>query len=285
MKHYFPIIGFVSLVLVIIVLFSTTDLIFRSQVSFISTETGSLASRHGTPVLTKMDFANNEQVQAFATSIGTWSAEVDYEASRFEELLNANVLLMRAYTSGDPGIYQPVFLLILQSSDPISFHGVKTCYRALGYDIDEEVLDEIEISDASWAETPETSLPVNRLIIAKRSGETVTERRLVLFFYIKDSSWTKDVYTLIRVSTVIPKTGSYDGILGIARDFMSQIIPYMFEPKTKDDPMVIVALARAGIGGYFLIVLMCGVPLGFFAYPWIRPRSALNDEVSPDNQN
>jgi len=61
-------------------------------------------------VRAKMDFGNNEHMQAFPKQIGDWSAS-DYNTTGIGQSLSADMMLMRAYSH--PELYQPVLFLIM----------------------------------------------------------------------------------------------------------------------------------------------------------------------------
>ena len=133
-EEYSRIIGLLSLVFVIIILFSTPSLLLAKTVTMIDTEL-SHASGDETHVRAKLDFGNNEHMQAFPEQIGDWKSS-DYNTTRIAKSLGADVMLMRAYSH--PKLYQPVFFLIMQSNNRSSFHPPVVCYPALGYTIEEE---------------------------------------------------------------------------------------------------------------------------------------------------
>lgn len=103
---------------------------------------------------------------------------------------------------------------------------------------------------------------------SKEDGK-VTERRVVLYFYVKDNPLTSDTATMVEVSSVIPPNGSDDGMLGISKEFMGDTIPYMIEFREGGD-ITIVSLVKSGIVGWFLIVVLVGLPLLVILYPKLR---------------
>jgi len=117
-KQYFTIIGLLALTIVISILLLPPSMVLAQTVTFIDTKSFR-SSPDQTPVRTKMDIGNSEHMREFPKTIGKWQG-VDYETSQIETRLNADVVLMRAYQS--PSFYQPIFLLIIKSSDPGSFH-------------------------------------------------------------------------------------------------------------------------------------------------------------------
>lgn len=291
-EDYTTIIGMLVLGFVLILLLSTPGMILAKQVSVIDTEL-SHASGHETTVRTKMDFGNSTHVQAFPAEIADWHSVGCYNKSTLAGQLGADVVLSRDYSH--PGAYQPVFLLIMQSDNRSSFHPPIVCYPALGYEIEEETTEEISVSNASWAESfaiPETklgevvksklnesrgpyfngSISAKRLVVFKESGGKITERRVVLYFYVKDNPLAADTFTMIRVSSMAPLKGSLGGTLDYTKDFMGKVVPYLFEVREGEE-IIAVRLAKSGIGGWLIIGALVSVPVGIIVYPRIKRRN------------
>ena len=245
-EDYSTIIGTIALVFVVIILFSTPGTILAKQVSVIDTEL-SHASGHEITVRTKMDFGNNEHVQTFSTKIGDWQSIGNYDKLTYTEQLGADIILLRGYRH--PVLHQTVFLLIIQSDNRSSFHPPIVCYPALGYKIEEETTEEIFIPNATWAEAPlystwdpnETagcfkgSISVKKLVVFKESNRDVAKRKVVLYFYVKDKPVVTDTITMIRVSARAQNNGSYEEALNLTKDFMGEVVPYMFEVREEED--------------------------------------------------
>ncbi|RZN33953.1 MAG: exosortase-associated EpsI family protein [Methanophagales archaeon ANME-1-THS] len=278
-EHYLRIIGFVLLTIVIILLVSTPSMLIAKSVTTIDTEL-SHASGSETPVRTLLDFGNSEHMRAFSYEIGDWESSVlaEYNTTNISERLGAEVLLMRAYSH--PKLYQPVFLLIMQSSNRSSFHPPPVCYPALGYTIEGESTEEIIVPNTSWAEGPWLSegdvsfkgtIAVKELIVARKSKEDgrLTERRVVLYFYVKDNPFTSDAVTMIRVEALAPLEGSYDGIRNITKEFMGETIPYLFELQRKEPPLFMILLSGSILSKLALVLLVLA-PLTLILYPQIR---------------
>ena len=278
-----PIIGAVALVFVIILLLSTPGMILAKQISVIDTEL-SRASGHEIAVRTKMDFGNNEHVQAFPREIGDWQSIV-FNTSKLAESLRADVMLLRAYghTYGNGTLRgKQVLLLIIQSDNRSSFHPPIVCYPAIGYNIEEETTEEIFVSNVTWVESPwypnveleepgifNGSMSVKKLVISKESAGEVTKHKVVLYFYVKDKPFSTDTITMIRVSARAQNNGSYEGALNLTRDFMGEVVPYMFEVREEED-ITAVQLAKSGIGGWLIIGVLVSVPIGVIVYPRVR---------------
>jgi hypothetical protein len=276
LEQYSRIIGFLLLTFVIILLFSTPSMLIAKSITTIGTEL-SHASESETPVRTLMDFGNNEHMRAFPIQIGDWKGS-DYNTTRIAESLGADVLLMRAYSH--PRFYQPVFFLIVQSNNRSSFHPPPVCYPALGYTIEEEANEEIVVQNLSWAEGPWMSerdaafngtISVKKLIVVKESKEDgkVTERRVVLYFYVKENPFASNTVTMVRVSALAPLAGSYDGILNRTKEFMADTFPSMFEIQ-REDPVLFTLLASRSVIGKVAIVMLFLAPLSLIFYPQIR---------------
>ncbi len=282
-EEYCSIIGLLLLSFMIIILLSTPSMLIAESITTIDTEL-SHASKDATPVRAKLDFGNNEHMRAFPNKIGDWRGS-DYNTTGVAERLGADVMLMRAYSH--PGLYQPVFFLIIQSNNRSSFHPPPVCYPAMGYTIEEEGKEMIPVQNVSWAEEPlyatwkekakakesvyfNETISAKKLIVVKepKEGGKVTERRVVLYFYVKDNPFASNTVTMIRVSALAPTEGSYDAIINITKEFMADTIPCMFELQ-KEDPVLFTLLASGSVTGKVAIVLLFLALLAIIFYPQI----------------
>jgi hypothetical protein len=281
-RRYSLLIGLFTLVLVIVLLLSTPDFVFSTGVTFIDSELYR-SSGDEAYVRTKMDFGSSEDVSAYPTEIGDWSG-YDYDVTEIKETLGGDVILLRGYSR--PGVYQPLFFLIMQAETESSFHPPPVCYPALGYHIQEEGKEQVVVTDTSWTEADSSlTVPLKKLVVFKESGGEVTDRRVVLYCYVKGNQLASDTITMIRVEALAPVEGSYDGILNVEKDFAALTIPYMFEPNEEEkwSPLA-VRLAESGIGGYFAIALLLFVPLAIMLYPRTRRGEAPPPNPSPGNE-
>jgi hypothetical protein len=277
-EDYAKFFGLLMLAFVIILLFSTPTMILARRVTMIGTEL-SHATEDELPVRTKLDLGNAEHMQAFPKQIGGWTA-FDYDATKLTEQLGADVMLMRAYSH--PECYQPVFFLIMQSHNRSSFHPPIVCYPALGYTIEDEGRETLTVPNASWVEDPwlstpdmrrseEAILPVKKLMVAKSSPDTgkITERRVVLYFYVKEPPFSSDTITMVRVDTLVPADESYDGVLNISREFMSKTIPCMFEVQ-RPKQRLFSSLVTGSIADKLLLFMLFLTPFAVIFYPELR---------------
>ena len=289
MKSFFEefsgIIGLVLLVFMIIILFSTPSMLLANPVTIIDTEL-SHASGDAPLVRTKMDFGNNEHVRAFPKQIGDWKGS-DYDTARVAKSLGADVMLIRAYTHSES--YLTIVFCILQSDNRSSFHPPIVCYPALGYTIEEEGKAGIPVRNLSWIEEPlfavpatkrsssnlTLTIPVKKLVVVKvkesdeHGNKKVTERNVVLYFYVRENPISSDTFTMIRVSALAPTEGSYDTALNEIENFMGDTIPYMFEFRQGGD-IIAVRLAKSGLVGWSVIAVLFALPFLIIIYPRIK---------------
>ncbi|MCD6456773.1 MAG: exosortase-associated EpsI family protein [Methanophagales archaeon] len=281
-EEYCRIIGLLMLGFVFIFLLSSPSTLFAKTITTIDTEL-SHASKDAMPVRAKMDFGNNEHMRAFPNNIGGWVGS-EHNTTRVAESLGADVMLMRNYVN--PETFQPVIFLIVQSKNHSSFHPPIVCYPALGYTIEEEGKAWIPLRNLSWVGEPlytqpakrlhrrsYLTIPVKKLIVVKKSNADgkVTQRRVVLYFYVKESPFSPDTFTMIRVSALAPAEGSYDGILNLTTEFMGNTIPCMFELR-KEEPVLLIRLASGSVIGKVAIGLLLLVPIATIFYPQIKRR-------------
>ncbi|RZB31400.1 MAG: hypothetical protein AEth_00730 [Candidatus Argoarchaeum ethanivorans] len=271
-EEYSKIIGLLVLAFVIIFLFSTPSTILAKSITTIGTEL-SHATEDEMNVRTKMDFGSNEHMRTFPKQIGDWNGS-DYNTTRAAESLGADVILMRAYSH--PKLYQPVFFLIVQSNNRSSFHPPIVCYPALGYTIEEEGKERVPVQNVSWVEEPlfrsgkekvESNITTSakKLIVVKESNGNVTERRVVLYYYVKDHPLASNTVTMVRVSALAPIKGSYDGILNITKEFMGDTVPYMFEIR-EEGPTLFTILASGSATDKVMMIMLFLAPFIIIFY-------------------
>ena len=284
-----PIIGVLALAFVIIFLLSTPGMIITKSITTIGTEL-SHATGDETPVQVKMDFGDAEHVRAFPRHIGDWKS-MHFNTSRLEKALRADAMLLRVYanppiprtnSSSEPA---PVSFAIIQSTNVSAFHAPVVCYSGMGYKVEEEATEEIFVSNVTWARPPlyahwdpekagcfNGSISVKKLVLFKESEDgKVTDREVLLYFYVKGNPFLRDPITIIRASAHAPLNGSYEKELNSTKDFMAEAFPCMFEIREKEE-INIVQLAKSGIGGWLIIGILVFVPIGVIVYPRIKSK-------------
>ncbi|MFO8011266.1 MAG: exosortase-associated EpsI family protein [Dehalococcoidia bacterium] len=234
------------------------------------------------------DLGDAEELNQFPDRIDRWVG-IDKDVGGWKQSLGADTVINRNYIDENP--FDPVFLLIMQSSDRTSFHPPTVCYPAIGYTIEEEGKAIVRVTDTSWVAKlyeidpekvarwvkGEVSIDCGEISVKKllvRNGEG--ERRVVIYFYIKESGINGETIDMVRVSTVAPSSGDYDASLARCQEFMGEVIPLLFEPDKSNRKMFISYMLDMGPGGYFLIVFMFAVPLALVALPVRMKRKAVS---------
>lgn len=273
-------IGIIALVTVLTPLLSTPSMVSPGGVSLIATE---IHRSSGTEIFvrTKLDFADPELMKLFPQDIGEWHG-VTYNWSKYEELLGADILLARAYRH--PSFPDPVFFLIIQSTNVSSFHPPPVCYTALGYEIEEEGGERVSIGNASaWAEGYWRSereglifkgeLDTKKLVIIKRTQGEIGERRVVLYYYIKDERMAvpKEI-TMVRISALAPPSGSYQDALESAKQLAADTFPEMFEVRPEEKMIAEILVTEHGAIGLLILALLVSAPFIFMLSPYIGRR-------------
>ena len=277
LRKYSLILGISILIVIVMLLLSSPDLFFSSGVTFISTD---LYDSTGDEVYveTRMDFGENEYMNQFPTQIDVWSGYV-YDSEKLKEYLGADSVVQIGYRT--EGSFQPVFLSMVQSNTNSSFHPPKTCYKGLGYDIQEESKEHILIKDASWTkESSDVSIAFKKLVVAKESNGLVKDRRIALYFYVKGNLFTTDTITMIRYEAVASNDGSYDEeLLEKIKSLAVVTIPLMFEPSGEEGGNTIVMeVIGWGVVGYFIIAFLLIIPVAIIVFPrtkWGRVRAEI----------
>lgn len=275
-------IGLLAFSVVLIVLFSSTSSIFAKEVTVIDTE---LNRRTGNEqgILSKIDIGNSSWFQQFPKNISGWTS-MDYDYEKFQDRLDADVLIMRRYT--DPVTHQSVFFLITHSDNRSSFHPPIVCYPALGYTILDENVENVFVKNVSWAAKPlystwenksemyattKTPMSVKKLELEKTKNGNVIERKVVLYFYVKDTDITSDEVTMVRVSSVFPTSKTYDESLKICSSFAGEVFPHLFEMQP-EEPSIIQNLLNMGFTGIITLMVVLLMPLAIIIFPYIKRK-------------
>ncbi len=272
-NQYHWVIGLLVLAAVLTVMLGTPVTFFGRQTSFIYSNLSDPKS-NVTYVRTNMDFGDNDQIREFPMEIGGWYGR-DFDVDPWRDQLGADVALLRGYRKPNQ---QEIWFLAMQSKSRSTFHPPEVCYPAMGWEILEEGFEDIPGEDASWIEAPlfprfseaQSAVRLKKIVVAKEKNDIITERRLVVYFYVKHAELggSSDIITMIRISAIAPLEGSYQDVLDREEDLLLEFIPLMFQPDEHED-IIIVRLAKTGLGGILLIVVSFLVPLGLTLFPQI----------------
>lgn len=272
-RRYSLFIGLFLFVCVVILLLSSPGSFLTKRVSFITDELYH-SSGSDVDIKTKIHFSDVEQMQSFPEQLGDWDG-YDYRATEVEKTLGADLLLLRGYYR--PGLYQPLFLTILQAATESSFHSPQMCFEGVGYKIAEDGKDTIPIPDPVWAEVNTSiEIPVNILSVYKERNGEVAERRIVMYFYVKDNRLLSDIVTMVEVQALAPLDGPYDGILDEVKTFTAEAIPYMFEPADTRNSTLLERMLGRGVLGYAAVIILVFIPIAIAVYPYLKLRDLLD---------
>jgi len=276
--------GIVLLLIVIIVLVTNAKTILMQGITIIDTE----IQQEGDDahfVRTRMDFGSTKHMNTFPTEFEDWESIEEYDWSDIKKDLGGDMQLARAYTRED--LYQPVFLTIARSDDVSSFHPPPVCYRAQGYKVEEKGKTVFPVDDNSWAYEQWRSIQegnifkgeisTNILIIYKETPQGgMTERRILLYYYVKDNRVVAEHMTTVQVSALAPVSLSYEDTIDLLRELMGNALPILFEPRDYQDDMISEKMVDSfGFFGWVLIVGALGTPFGIIFWPVIERRIPL----------
>ncbi len=280
-RQYSVVLGLSILIGVIALLLASSDIMFSSGVTFIDTGLH-YASGDEIYIETKLDFGNQEHMADFPMEFGEWRG-YEEDTSDWSEQLGADVAVLRGYAT--PGMYQPIFFLIMQAATESSFHPPEICYTAQGYDIYENSSERVLVTGENWTEElSSVSIPLEKLVVIREPYEGSIDRRVVLYFYVKGNQFSSDTITMIRLEASVPANGSYDEkILEQEKELLAQAFQHMFEPVEEDWNPVVLEMSGWGVRGYALIVFLLGIPTAILIFPltrWGRGASEKSESQS-----
>lgn len=230
-------------------------------------------------VQTKENLGNQTVMENFPKSIDGWEG-YDYPVEQYLALLKADAMLVRVYEP--PTFSQPIFFTIVQSKSDFSFHNPSVCFTAQGYKIQDEGQESVVITDTAWSREPTNiTIPLNKLVAtASNEDGALTERRLILYFYVKGNQFYSDTISMVQVDALIPLQGSYDDVLVQERTFLNKVIPLMFSPTQVDNAYhpIILTIIDWGVRGYIVIMILILIPAAVIFYPAIKLK------FNPDNK-
>lgn len=228
-------------------------------VSFIETELRSTSTADRLHVATKYPIGDAEKLAKFPQKLGNYSMTHQYQWDSIAELLDTDVLLARDYRA--PGLYLPVTLLIVQSTNMSSFHPAPVCYKAQGYTIldDHTETTTIPVTNGSWARSGLFSgdnrefngtIEAKRLVVEKIRKDNATTRELNLYFYIKEeTALVTEKVAWVRMSMFVPATGDYSAHEEVLKHFAAEVVPELFDPAAAPEQQSVAHLLLARLGG------------------------------------
>ena len=187
-KNLLILIGILCLSYVIIFLFSPKDIAdYTVADTEYWRETGNRLM-----LKTSFEYNNKEDIKAFPEIIGDWKS-YDYRyPDAVYKLLNADILMSRAYTKGYGDL---VWMDIINSKVGESFHKQRICVEGAGWTVDNETIAEFHIADPP---NPFTKLYANRLDISQ--GD---KKQVMVYWFMFKKFGSSDAVTMIRLSSPV----------------------------------------------------------------------------------
>lgn len=241
--NYRPVYVGLGIVVVIATLLTPVDAFANQGVSFIDTELKTQNDAARLYVNTKYPIGDAEKLNQFPTSLGKWNMTHEYDWDFIADLLDTDVLIARDYRA--PGVYIPVSVVIIQSTNMSSFHPAPVCYKAQGFEIvDAETSTvSVPVNETQWAREGlfegdqrafGGTIQAKRLVVERVTEDGAVQRELNLYFYIKEEEGriTQKV-EWVRISMFVPAKGDYSRHEAVLKDVMGEVVPELFAPVEK----------------------------------------------------
>lgn len=255
--NYKPVFAVLGVVVIVAILLTPVNAFSSQAVSFIDTELKKDDGNH-LMVNTKYPIGDKEKLEAFPKTMGKWSMTHEYDWDFIAELLDTDVLIARDYRA--PGIYIPVSLVIIQSSNVSSFHPAPVCYKAQGFTIvdSETATVPVEVNNTAWAKQGvfaqdlhafDGKLVAKRLVVEKEVSGGAKMRELNLYFYLKEEQGNvAQKIEWVRISMYVPATGDYSAHENILKEFMGEVVPELFAPSGGPPPATVFQILASKVG-------------------------------------
>lgn len=202
---------------------------------------------------TAYEYNNIDNIKSFPKTLGDWNSfDFRYQDSVYK-ILNADILLSRAYTKGDGN---PIWMDIINSKTGESFHKQKICIIGAGWTVDNESIAEFEIADPP---NPFTKLYANRLDVSK--GD---KKQIMIYWFMFKKFGSKDAVTMIRISIPVNNNETMDATFDRMKSFVEgQLFDAMYE-KSGTESITTAEYIRKQYGnkGLFAMVVMLLIPIG-----------------------
>ena len=185
---------------------------------------------------TAYNFNNASEIAKFPRKIDDWTG-IDFRyPERIYEMLEADIVLSRAYSKGGNVIWMD----IINSDKRKSFHDPRICYGG-SWNIVNESVEEISMNL-----TPAVifeRIYVNKLNLENKKNPA---RKLVVLYWFMFRGG--EGVTMIRLSS--PVTGDYESTYEIMEGFVREIMGVMYEEVIKPRSVGEVWVDEYGFAGY-----------------------------------
>ncbi len=209
---------------------------------------------------TAYEYNNKEDIRDFPINLGNWNSyDFRYSDSVYASL-KADILMSRAYTSGENLIWMDM----INSKVGESFHSQKICVKGAGWNIDNESIEEFRIADPP---NPFTKLYANRLDISKKD-----KKQVMVYWFMFKRFGENDAVTMIRLSSPVAynETATFESIKSFVED---ELFDAMYErAKPENISMAGYIIRKYGKIGMAAMTLGVLAPIGL-VFLGIRRKS------------
>lgn len=203
-------------------------------------------------IKTAYEYNNKSEIQVFPKDLGKWKGyDIKYSDDVYK-VLNADILLSRAYTNNNSNI---IWMDIINSKTGESFHKPDICVEAAGWIINNKNITKFGIKDGL---NPSTQFSANRLDITKEN-----KRQIMIYWFMFKKFGSEDAVSMIRISSPVNNNdinATFDSI----KDFLEdQMFGAMYKEAEKDEISTAEYLLRYyGNKGLSIIAIAILVPIG-----------------------
>jgi hypothetical protein len=216
---------------------------------------------------TAFEYNNKEDIQSFPKTIGEWKS-YDFRYPNWTyKLLNADIIISRAYTKGNGDL---VWMDIINSKVGESFHRQRICVEGSGWIVDNESTAEFMIANPP---NPFTKLYANRLDIHK--GD---EKQVLVYWFMFKKFGSSDAVTMIRLTS--PVAYNETATFGSIKSFVEDNLFYAMYERSEADTGTVAeyVISRYGKSGILAITLAILVPIGL-VFQGVRRKNKVTKGV------
>lgn len=246
-KNILILIGIISLSYVLIFLLSPKDI---TDYTIADTEYWR-ETKNRLMLKTAYDY-NKESIASFPKNLSDWKGFNFKYKDKVYEVLNADILLSRAYTKDRKNI---IWIDIINSKTGESFHKQRICAEGGGWTIDSESIAEFKIADAP---NPFTKFYANRLDVSKDD-----KKQIIIYWFMFKKFGAKDAVTMIRITSSVDNN-DVEKTFSLIKEFVEgQLFNAMYE-KAGEETITTAESILKGYGnkGLLAMIMAILIPLG-----------------------
>ncbi len=200
---------------------------------------------------TSYEYNNIENIKTFPVNLGEWKGHDFRYSEDVYKLLNADILMSRAYTNPEGDV---IWMDIINGNVGESFHNQRICVEGAGWTIENESIAEFSIANYP---NPFTKLRANRMDYSKNN-----EKQVMVYWFMFKKFGPANAVSMIRLSTPV----RYDEIYAFdtIKGFVEGELFYAMYEKANPETITIAEyiLKTYGNKGMVIIALALIIPLG-----------------------